>query len=286
MELPRLGYKQDLPDGRDYLAESLIGKAAQDVVVPASIMRFRKGVLVQGGAGSCVANALARAIDVCLRVELAQAGSLIEPPKASRRFMYFNARQQEVVDALADGDKPEPITDGGCYPRLAMRAVQKLGFCPEDVFPYTDRQQRPGESAEGTINQKPPPAASQQAFDQKDFKYARVTRTRLGRVVDVARALKRDKPVIIGMYVDKPFMRWDGSSVITSVDKSDPDGGGHMLAVVEVTADRVILDNWWGEDWGANGLVHLSHDLFGSAIVSDTYILETAPFFSGRMGAP
>ncbi len=57
-------------------------------------------------------------------------------------------------------------------------------------------------------------------------------------------------------------------------------GGGHMVTVLEVTEDEVIFDNWWTERWGSLGVGRMTHALFGSAVVSDAYMIETAPLFA------
>lgn len=259
-----LGYKPDAVDSRDIPAAYSLGlSSAATTVVPASLKRFRVGRLEQGQAGSCVAHALDRAIDICLRYAFDKLGKPgIEPLKASRRFMYFNARRQESG----------PIVDGGCFPRNAMKAVQQLGYCPESVFPYSDDA--------AAINEVPPPTAFQQAFDQSNFRYYRVTSTGVARVAEVARALAQGKPVIFGTFADTAMEEWDGKDAIDQLDPSDPNGGGHMLCVLEVTADEVITDNWWGDGWGRNGLAAFTHRLFGSALINDIYVIETAPVFA------
>ncbi|MDQ2668026.1 MAG: hypothetical protein M3Z05_18790 [Gemmatimonadota bacterium] len=272
-----LGYIQDKPDDRDLLSHDAKSRsglfgATPTVVVPASMMQFRKGALYQGQAGSCVAHALARAVDMCARAELAVKNSKQEPPKMSRRYAYFNARQQENVDAIQSGQPMPKMTDAGCMPRLAMRAIQKLGFCDEVVFPYTDDPR--------AINEVPPPLAFKEAYDQIGFRYSRPL---LHPVAECARALAMQKPFIFGMFVDTPFMN-NGGDIIRSVNTRDPDGGGHMLCGLEITANEVIFDNWWcppgsPSAWGSLGIGRMTHELFSSAIVTDRYIIEAAPLF-------
>lgn len=266
-----LGYKRDAPDANDFPAERILGTPL--TVVPASMRPFRVGSLRQRRASSCVAHALARVIDMSQRYALACAGKTWVPPKAARRQIYFDARRQEVVDALKRGEKPPEMRDVGCYPRLAMRAVQRLGYCDEALLPYSDDPQE--------INEAPPAKVYRMAYDQEGLVYHRVSSDRIARVAEVAEALRQGKPVLHGMFVDTAVMLNKGE-VIDEVDESDPKGGGHMLAVVEVTEDEVIDDNWWGgdapdEQWGAGGFARLSHRLFGSDVISDVYVVEAAP---------
>lgn len=266
-----LGYRQDAPDERDFSAERLLGIGAA-TVVPASMARLRVGTLEQAGAGSCVAFALTRAIDMALRAEAERRGAnSVDLPLGAPGFVYFNARQQEVVEAKNAGRSPPPIQDQGSYPRLAMRAVQRLGFCPDEAYPYLEALHH--------INAAPPAHAYRHAFDQSGLKYYRISATGIARVAEVARALSLGKPVIFGMFVDAAFMRNRGERIAT-VNTNDPNGGGHMMAVLEVTESEVVVDNWWGSDWGDIGIGRIGHELFGSSAISDVYVIETAPPFS------
>lgn len=272
-----LGYKQDEPDARDLVSEQLLGAPARaDAIMPASMMAYRKGYLYQGSAGSCVAHAIDRANDMFLRRDCEQKGiDASKIPKASRRFIYYNARRQEAVDAARAGKQAPQIADNGCFPRLAMRAVQKLGFCDEAIMPYSDDPAQ--------INEPPSALAARAAYDQKDFRYYRVQSAGAARVAEVARGLARGNPFIFGMFVDTAFMQNKGTQ-ITSINTRDPNGGGHMLCGLEVklTPDDVIFDNWWSDLWGAGGLGRMSHALFGSPVVTDVYIIEGVPLFSGK----
>lgn len=266
-----LGYRQDRPDPRDIPAERLLGAGAS-TVTPASMAKFRVGMLDQRHASSCVAFALTRAIDMALRAEAARQGAAVtDLPMGAPGFVYFNARQAEVVDAKGAGRNPPLIGDVGSYPRLAMRAIQKLGFCPWDAYPY--------EEALANINAPPPAHAYRNAFDQSGLKYYRISSTGIARVAEVARALSLGKPVIFGMFVDTAFMRNRGERIAT-VDANDPNGGGHMMTVIEVTESEVVVDNSWGTGWGDMGIGRIAHELFGSLLVTDVYVIEAAPSFS------
>lgn len=272
-----LGYKQDPEDPRDYPAEQLLGAPVAATPEQASVREWRHGYLAQGVVGSCVAHALARGIDINIRFNLAKNGYTdVEPPKPSRRFMYFNARQAENVDLKNAGRPVRAVEDVGSYPRLAMRAVQKLGFPAESFFEYSD--------APTAINQAPPPNAFKHAFDQKDFRYYRIASVGMQRIADVSRALKRGSGVIFGMFVDSEFMRNKGQR-ITGINLNDPNGGGHMMTVLAVEQNSdgtwdVIIDNWWTDQWGNRGIGRIAAELFGSAIITDVYVIEAAPYYT------
>jgi hypothetical protein len=275
-----LGYKRDAHDPNDYPAERLLGRPLGDsAIVPVSLLDWRVGVLRQRGASSCVAHAIARAIDVSLRYKARNLPLQPAPPRASRRFLYFNGRWAEYAGTALEATAH--VEDSGCYPRNAMRAVKAVGVCAESFFPYTDRAQLAGETAEGTINEVPSPAAYHAAFDQMAFTYYRISSVGEARVNEVSRALALGHPVVFGMFVDSAFMAWDGATTIDQIDQLDPEGGGHMMCALETNDSEVVSDNWWDETWGRKGYAHLSYRLFGSSVVTDAYVIETAADFSG-----
>lgn len=260
-----LGYLKDVPDARDFPAEVIFGAPVGAYLVPATMKQFRGARVFQGGANSCVANALSRAIDMVFR-----RTGIADPPFASRRFLYWNARRQEAREASEQGAQPEPMSDRGCFPRLAMRAVQRLGFCPETEYPYSD--------SPSAIAETPPPLAYRAAIDQSGLQYGRVASSGMARVIEAAQGLQAGAPPIFGTLIDGAFMRNRGE-VITNIDMTDI-VGGHMLTVVEVTHDHVLFDNWWG-GWGdEEGYGKMSLDLFGSTAVTDCYLVKTSPTFS------
>ncbi len=273
----KLGYLPDEPDERDFDAEQILAAPKSSIIVPASMMRYRVGVFDQRDASSCVSFATTRAIDMWLRAEYERRGlDARDLPVGAPGYIYFNARQRAVLDGLT-----RMITDDGSYPRLAMRAVQKLGYCGADAYPYEDfLAELALAKRERRSERPPPPTAYRKAFDQSGLRYYRISSTGKQRVADVARALGQNLPVIFGMDVDTAFMQNTGERV-TSIDENDPDGGGHMMTVIEVTSTDVIPDNSWGPSWGQLGLGRISHDLFGSEFVSDVTVIEAAPLFSG-----
>jgi hypothetical protein len=277
-----LGYLQDRPDARDVPASRLFGgtPTRSDVIIPASMIRHVVGALDQQDAGSCVSFALTRAVNMWHRAD-AERNSLPadEIPLGAPGYVYFNARQQEVIEAGIRGEATV-VRDAGSYPRLAMRAIQRLGFCPSAAYPYEDalREIRAAR-AEARGERPPPPTAFRAAHDQAGLRYYRISAFGRDRVAEVARAIAMNCPVVFGMVVDSAFMRNRGER-ITSVAEDDPSAGGHMMCAFGATIDDVLVVNSWGAGWGQGGLCRISHDLFGSAIVSDVYALQAAPLFA------
>lgn len=266
-----LGWLRDKPDARDFTLETMraMRVPARSSATP-SLRHLRVGRLYQGYAGACFAFALARAIHMSL---LVQGEEL--PAVPSPAFLYWNGRAQEYA-----GQDPRfvPITDKGTYPRLGMKATQKLGFCqwPDDPYDWRD------------VRTRPPVSAYMNAFDQRDFVYARIDGVGATRVGQVASALSAGYPVLFGMQVDHAYQDNEGEVV----QRLDPANivGGHMQVVLDVTEEGVGVDNWWGgpdeRPWGRpDGTGMLSHDVFGSDFVSDVYAIIAAPTYSAPRAA-
>lgn len=253
------GYKEDRPDPRDYAAEEKLGVGADVGSLSASMIQHRGPRLLQGGANSCVLNAVARAIRMAM-----SASGISDPPIASRRFMYFNAIRQEAREAAERGEDPPPMRDEGCYARLALRAVQKLGFPPETLFPYDDRPD--------FILEVPPTSLYRASIDMSGLQYARINTAGSDRARVVAASLLQGKPVIFGISRAGPKFVANRGELITEPDEA---GAGHMLAALEVDEDgNVKFDNWWFNFGLEGGMGIMTAEVFGSPWVRDVYSIE------------
>jgi hypothetical protein len=266
------GYKEDPPDDRDFPVEELLGAAARpDVVIPASLVKHVVGVLDQRSANACVGFALARSIHIALRVEAERRGhDPSEIPLPSPAFLYANARIREYVEAKASGRAARPIEDSGSYPRLAMKALRALGFCPEGAYPYSVALQH--------INAPPPPTSFRHAFDMSGTTFYRISEAGIPRVAAISRALAQGHPVMLGLQVDEAFTRNRGERV-ESID-SGALVGGHAMAVVAVDVNDVTVANSWGASFGDMGLGRIANAVIGSPLASDVYALSVVPPFS------
>jgi hypothetical protein len=274
-----LGWKEDAPDVRDFdNAERFGGPAV--AFSPASLRAYKQGELYQNGFGACVAFALARAIHMALLVADERAGRPLSASMPSPMFMYYNARRQETVEAREDGRPDLPVIDKGSFPRLAMRAVQNIGFCREQDYPFADG----AADINGfpNDNRRPPPRAYMSAFDQRNLVYRRIYAYGAeARAREVARCLAAGSPVIFGMTVDEAFMDNDGPAVIDSVDLSKK-VGGHMLLCLDADDTGPGIDNWWSSRWRQNGEARLTWDLFAQDHVRDLYAIDVVPAFSSE----
>jgi len=246
----------------------------------ASLLPFRGRRIDQGRAGSCVAFAAARGL------ELGQgANSEAATVVASPLQLYYDGRREEW--AGQDAATLPPLEDTGTEPRLMMTALEAEGYVPWDAYPYTDDPI--------AINKEPPPNVYAQAYSQRGLDWAVVGDVGAARVEHVRQALCARMPVMFGMLLDEAFMGNGGARVATI--NGNHIVGGHMLAVLAVLdaallADfgnalglphdaregDILFDNWWGLDWGTkDGYGVLAGSLFGSLWVDDVTVFEAVP---------
>ncbi len=263
-----LGWKKDVYDPSMPTARHLFGQARRGGYWSErpSLMEFRGPVIEQLDVNSCVGFAFARAV----RMSLAIQGGQIEPPVPAPMYFYFNARRQE--HAGVDPEQAPPVQDVGCYPALAAKAAQTMGFIPWDAWPYHPTAR----------NTPPTPDMIVSAYPQRELAIHRVEDTGTTRIDAVILALQMGHPVIFGAQVDEDFMGHVGDGIITSLSSS-PIAGGHMMVVLEYDAARHAfkIDNWWSEFWGipGEGTAWLDATLFGNG-TDDVYIVTAAPVFA------
>jgi hypothetical protein len=205
------------------------------------------GILDQGQAPYCVSHGWSGSTRLC---EL--RNGLATPRLMSRLFLmyYMHAIENDVAgfDGAIVGDGAE--------------VIERLGFPPEDVLPYTDANPNPS-------MQKPPADAVRQAYDRRaPFDYGRIMSTGAGRIDDVLRALSaggkggKPAPVIFGTNVTNAFARnqLGPDFLVDAPDPNDIDGG-HCMYLSRFEFDpgvtggvkfRVV--NSWSQNWGDNGM--------------------------------
>jgi C1A family cysteine protease len=239
----KMGWLPDLPDSKDF-----VYKAAPFVKLPVNIDLSARmpEVYDQGQLGSCVGNAVAAAIDFCL---IKQG---IKPIAGSRLFVYYNARKMRGWEAQ----------DSGCFIRDAIKSVNKLGICPENVWPYIPPK----------FPVQPSTLAFQAADQTKVLGYERINSTDLNALKS---CLASGFPFVFGFSVYDAFQ----SSLVAESGKlnipipSEKARGGHAVLCVGYNdkTKRFIVRNSWGKSWGKAGYFSMPYEYLTNLNLADDF---------------
>lgn len=255
--MPKLGYRPDAHDARDFDAEEKLGAA---VPPPSADLRpLVLGILDQGGLNACVAHAILQAV----RMSQARQGAAV-PVLGSRMFGYYLSRAYHH----------EAASDSGTFLRTFFAALNKFGFCPEAAFPYDDGAE--------AFKKMPPAEAFRQALDQASpTVYRRITTTGAARVNDIKRALAAGFPVCFGTDVSAAFVANQQGSGPIMPPTGEPIAGGHALVTCGYRGDDFDVPNSWGTSWGQEGYCTLGADYLAWDETRDIWLVEAAPLYSG-----
>ena len=214
--MPSFGWRPDPYDTRDWpLAASALRAAPAHAAVGAGVTIE---VMDQGAMQSCVAHAISYA-----------ARALGFASNLSRLFVYWNARHYHG----------ETRSDAGTFLRTAIKSLASLGFCPEDVWPYSP----------ALVLERPPLAAYQRAYRcRRAFAYRRIEETGSARCDAIRRALASHRSVVFGTRVPKKFV--GGDEYLVTPPSVDEIGGGHALTLLAYDGNTFIGPNSWGPTWG------------------------------------
>lgn len=224
-----LGYKRDVHSDADILYGAALAGAVPTVALLTDQVTE---VLDQKSLGSCVANAGAQALRMALMREGVQ-----EPTLPSRLFGYYFARSIDHTTG----------EDAGTHPRSFFRAVNKLGFPPEELWPYSDDPQ--------TFKRMPSFSALHAAFDSHaPTDYQRIAGTGEAKIQAVKRALAAYRPVVFGCLVDEAFCEgsFDATEPLAPIDEAHA-VGGHCMLFDGYDGDRFRVLNSWSDQWGEAG---------------------------------
>jgi hypothetical protein len=156
------------------------------------------------------------------------------------------------------------LSDKGCYPRLAAKALRAVGIPSEDAWP----------SVKSNVNKRLPFRVAVQSNGRKGADYVFIKGGAPARIEGIRQALAAGYPVGFGALVAKSYLRDEGPHVVTVSPKSDPIIGGHYQVIVGVTENQNFrVRNSWGRDWRDSGYCWMTPDYITSALCSDFMII-------------
>lgn len=245
----RFGWKSDPKDERDWVADKCGVLRGGSPPLEVVLDEFVEEIYDQETTSSCVAQSLAQSMRVTVRLATNKPS-----PRPSRRWLYTLARMQGG----------EPLVDDGTRLRDCLAAAKALGWCTEDVMPWSiwDIDQRPG------------PSAYRDAYDRRWVDgFYRIFELGDDLVEAVKIALSNAHPVVFGTPVDEAFCNWpDGSPWSMQGVKV----GNHAMCAVGYNADGVRVANSWGRAWGDNGFGRISWSQFAFS-AADVWVPTMIP---------
>lgn len=226
----------------------------------------------QYGAGSCVGNATADA------VELLNSVAGLPKVQLSRLFIYTLCRN--MMDADGDG-RADINVDEGTYIRLAFDVLSKFGVCREDVpvelggWPYEiDWATRKPKN----LHALPSLRAMRAATGHRIHSYYRIDETGSDRIEAIIAALRAQHPVVFGTPVDRAFTQFSGSEPLAP-PKGDTVGGHAMMLCGYDRAKGFLMHNSWGESWGQGGFAYLTEEYLAWGRTHDIWVPTNGTMF-------
>ncbi len=250
-QISRFGWLPDLPDHRDltYAApRTLLRK------LPTKIDLTKKcpAVYDQGQLGSCTANAIGAAFEF----ELIKQNKL-RVFRPSRLFIYYNERSMEHT----------VNSDSGALIRDGIKSVNKLGVCPENMWPYNPNQ----------FACRPANSCYTEALRHQVTSYHRVERN----LNQMKSCLAEGFPFVFGFTVYDSF---ESSAIAKSgklnlPKKNEAQVGGHAVTAVgyNEASKRFLVRNSWGANWGMKGYFTMPYDyLLDENLADDFWTIRMA----------
>jgi hypothetical protein len=191
----------------------------------------------QRATGSCVGWAT---VDSVLRWHFVKAGRLAKDELLSVRFQWMASKE---TDQLLSRPTTFIETEGTSL-KSALDVARKFGAVAESVLPFGSGKLYPQDG---------------------DTFYALAARLKIGMYFNLGRDLANWRtwlatkgPILTRLDIDAT---WDDADLTGgNLDTYRPETvrGGHAVALVGYTANRFIVRNSWGTDWGDQGFGYAS----------------------------
>lgn len=237
----KYGWKPSLPDFRDkYFDFSLNynNKGKPD------LRCYCPKIYNQGKLGSCTANAISFAYEFD---QMKQKETDIFIP--SRLFIYFNERNME---GTVNSDSGAAIRDG-------IKSINKIGVCPESLWPYDISK----------FTEKPHEQCYIDASKHKTVKYARVKQT----IQEMKDCISSGYPFVFGFSVYESFETDEvaKTGIMPMPQKNEKVLGGHAVAAVGFNDKYFIIRNSWGEEWGEKGYFYMPYEFISNSNLANDF---------------
>lgn len=232
------GYKQDLPDPRDYKYKAVAIELPESVDLSADFLPVRN----QGDLGACTAFATGAMVEYVRNKQKLKMWSV------STLFTYYTTRQIEgTVDS-----------DSGAYVRDALKSVVNYGVTSEKTWPYDIT----------VFKQNPPEHAWEDALNHQAVVYYRIDPTR----ENILSCLAEGYPFTFGMKLYQSFVDTQCGFMVHNYLSMPDTGkekliGGHCMLAVGYSKwidgnTYIKVRNSWGTHVGLRGYHNIPIDYF------------------------
>jgi C1A family cysteine protease len=229
----RYGWKPDHPDHRDFKYRAT-APVLQALPVKTDLRSGCPAIDNQLELGSCTAQALS---GLCQFVD-SKIG-VDDVVKPSRLFIYYNERR---IEGTTD-------SDSGAYLRDGMKALQRWGYPPEELWPYDIYK----------FARQPSKVIYEAAVSSKIDTYSRVTQSEK----HLKACLAEGFPVVFGFTVYNSFEAEHvaHTGIMTMPIHSEAPVGGHAVMLVGYDDEKQywIVRNSWGVEWGDKGYFYMPY---------------------------
>lgn len=211
------GYIPDADHKRRQKDSTLRFGNSPTVLQQTSLASFRAPIFDQGSTGSCTFHGTPQAV----YTSAAASGTPL-PFIPSPRVGYALVRILERQDAS------QKLTDSGAMPSDLLTVLRQYGVAP--MGPSSDG--RFSDVGPSNVNDEP----SLLDLETSGLKLLtgeyRIDETNPNFAAQIQASLTSNAAAGIGIFVDSGFMNWTGiAGPIDTIDLTDPNGGGHWLAL-------------------------------------------------------
>lgn len=247
----RFGCLPDIPDQRDNI------RTFPDTIEYYQTVDLRKSghlptVKEQGKLGSSSAFSVLSAYIYSLRKD-----KLVEEIQLSPLFIYYN--QRYIAGTIG--------CDSGASIRDALKVIERLGVCKEDMYPYTTDY----------YNDRPTNDAYKYAYDNKyPIQYCKLKLS----LENIMKGLSLNFPIIFGFTVYESFIHKDTerTGVMPEPKNGEKIVGYHSVLVVgyDIHRKHLLCMNSWGSSWGQEGFFWMPFSFVNERNCGDPWIVSNS----------